>query len=207
VAWYDGRNDPANTEVDIFATRSVNCGLSFKKNVQVTKPSTEFNNSTISYSDESANNAGHNVNQYGDYLGLDARNAKAYVAWTDSRHFFPAFTTDPQKENIAFATVTFGPPAPENLKAIASNTRDTLTWTDNPKATDLVSYNVYRVSGGVYTKVGSLNVSGYSLTSTRTYNDPASSNTVAKARSYAVAGVDSLGDEGPYTPVVAAQYQ
>ncbi|HEV2854480.1 MAG TPA: sialidase family protein [Thermoanaerobaculia bacterium] len=205
VAWMDARNDPNNLAVDVFTTRSTNCGLSFKKNVQVTQPSDEFNNSTISSTNESAANPVHNINQYGDYIGLDTRNGKAYVAWTDSRHFFPSFQTEPQKENIGFAVVTFGPPATEDLQASASSTRNTLTWKDNPKATDIVAYNVYRVSGGVYTKIGTVNVSGYSLTSTRSYSDPVTSLTAAKSRSYAVASVDSLGDEGPYSKVVASK--
>jgi hypothetical protein len=203
VAWYDARNDPANTAVDIFTSRSVNCGAGFKKNVQVTKPSVEFNNSTISSSNESAANVNHNVNQYGDYIGIDARNGRAFIAWTDSRHYFPNFTTEAQKENIGFAVVTFGPPAPDPVSCAIASQRAQLTWKDNPKATDIVSYNVYRVSGGVYIKVGSLAVSGFSLTSTRTFKDTTTSLTTAKASLYAVAGVDSLGEEGPYSKPVA----
>jgi hypothetical protein len=193
LAWVDGRNDPANLSMDVFAARSVNCGKAFKRNVQVTQPSNEFNNSTISWSNESGANPLRNGNQFGDYMGVDARNGKAYVAWTDSRHFFPDFQTDPQRENIGFAVVTFGPPAPEQLVALADGQRATLRWTDNPKAADLTGYNVYRVSGGTYTRIGSLTVAGVAPGATRTFSDS------IRAASYAVAGVDSLGEEGPYS--------
>ncbi|HKI00787.1 MAG TPA: sialidase family protein [Thermoanaerobaculia bacterium] len=208
VAWLDARNDPGNASVDVFTSRSITCGQSFRKNVQVTKPSSEFNNSTISYSNESVANAAHNINQFGDYIGLDARNGEAYVAWTDSRHFFPAFQTEPQKENIAFAKMTFGPPSPsQSLQSEIVSQRVQISWRDSPEAADLTSYNVYRVSGGVYTKVGSLAVSGYSPTATRSFRDTTTPLSTARTSFYAVAGVDSLGEEGPYSSLVSAASQ
>lgn len=198
VGWIDARNDPNNRAIDVFASRSVNCGINYKKNVQVSKPSAEFNNSTISSSDESANNPAHNFNQYGDYIGVDARNAKAYVAWTDSRHYFPAFQADPQKENIGFATVTFGPPAPKNITVTISNSGVSVSWDYSPPA-DLSAFNVYRVANGVYTKLGSVPASSVTVTSasSRTYNDTTASSDGTYA--YVVAAVDSAGEEGPYS--------
>ncbi len=108
VAWHDARNDPNNRKVDFYAARSTNCGVSFEANVKVSQPSAEFNNSGISTTDENTtDNPNRNPNQYGEYMGLDAESGKAYVAWTDSRHFFPGSSTEPQKENVGFATVDF----------------------------------------------------------------------------------------------------
>lgn len=108
VAWHDTRNDAANQKVDFFLTRSTTCGLSLEPNIQVSRSSSEFNNSGITYSNEnSVGNVPGNPNQYGEYLGLDVVNDKPYVAWTDTRHFFPASTTETQKENVGFASVTF----------------------------------------------------------------------------------------------------
>lgn len=106
VGWHDTRNDPTARQVDYFLARSMNCGVSFQANIQVSQPSTEFNNSTISFSNENtpANPPG-NPNQYGEYLGLDAQCGKAYMAWTDTRHFFPGSPGAPQKENLGFVVV------------------------------------------------------------------------------------------------------
>ncbi|HEV2854481.1 MAG TPA: sialidase family protein [Thermoanaerobaculia bacterium] len=198
LAWADGREDPANLSMDVYASRSTNCGQKFKKNLKVTQPSNEFNNSTISWSNESDANPNRNGNQFGDYMGVDARNGKAYVAWTDSRHFFPNF--NPQRENIAFAVVTFGPPAPDDVDAESQEQTLKLTWKDHPKAADLAGYNVYRVSKGVYTRIAHVSISGKSLTAIRTFSDPVKS---PGAFSYAVAAVDHRGEEGPYSQVVS----
>jgi hypothetical protein len=108
VAWHDARNDTNNRKVEIFAARSTNCGVSFEANVKASQPSAEFNNSGISYTDENTtDNANRNPNQYGEYMGLDVKNGKAYVAWTDTRHFYPGSTTNAQKENVGFAVVDF----------------------------------------------------------------------------------------------------
>ncbi len=109
VGWHDARNDSGNDAVDYFLARSTNCGVSFEANVQASQPSSEFNNSGISFSDEnSADNPGYNPNQYGEYMGVDALGGKAYLAWCDTRHYFPSFTSEPQKENVGFAVVDFG---------------------------------------------------------------------------------------------------
>lgn len=201
LAWSDGRNDPANVSMDIFASRSTNCGKNFKKNVQVTQPSPEFNNSTISWSNESPANPLRNANQFGDYMGIDARNGKAYVAWTDSRHFYPSFQTDAQRENIAFAVVTFGPPAPENLTVTLGNGKPQLSWTYDPPA-DLAAFNVYRVSNGVYTRIATISASLVTSAagSSRSFTDGTASG---QPSSYVVAAVDTEGEEGPYSNPVS----
>ncbi len=108
VVWHDARNDPNNRKIDFFLARSVDCGVSFKTNVQVSKPSAEFNNSTISWSDlNTTDNPNANPNQFGDYMGLDVVDGTAYVAWTDSRHYFPddGAPSAIQVENVGFAKV------------------------------------------------------------------------------------------------------
>jgi len=108
AAWHDARNDAGNRKVDFYAARSTDCGLSFETNVKVSANSAEFNNSGISTSDEnSGNNTYYNPNQYGEYLGLDVEAGKAYIAWTDTRNYFPGSSSNPQAENVGFALVDF----------------------------------------------------------------------------------------------------
>jgi BNR repeat-like domain len=108
VAWRDARNHVLNDATDVFTARSTDCGVTFKANVQASQPSAEFNNSGISWSNHSTfTNPNAYPDQTGNYMGLDVRGGKAYLAWPDTRHFFPSFTTEPQKENIAFTVVDF----------------------------------------------------------------------------------------------------
>lgn len=108
VAWHDARNDAANHAIDYYVARSSNCGLSFETNVQASQPSSEFSNSGISTSNaNTADNANANPNQYGEYMGLDVHEGTAYLAWSDSRQFFPGDTGNSQKENVGFTAVTF----------------------------------------------------------------------------------------------------
>jgi hypothetical protein len=108
VAWHDARNYPGNHMIDFFTARSLDCGLTFEPNVQASQPSNEFNNNTISWTNfNSGDNSGVNPNQGGEYMGLDVHDGKAYLAWCDTRHYFPMFPSEPQKENIGFAVVTF----------------------------------------------------------------------------------------------------
>jgi len=160
VAWHDARNDANNRKVELFTARSTNCGVSFEANVKASQPSAEFNNSGISYTDEnSTDNPNRNPNQYGEYMGLDVKNGKAYMAWVDTRHFYPGSSTNAQKENLGFAVVDFGaacvpPAAPTGVTATAaSQTQINVSWTASAGAT---SYNVLRstTSGGPYALVG-----------------------------------------------------
>ena len=108
VAWHDARNDSGNDAVDFYTARSTDCGLSFQTNIQASAASSEFNNSSISYSDMfTSDNPNANPNQYGEYLGLDAQNCKAYLAWTDTRHYYPSFSSESQEENVGFSVVDF----------------------------------------------------------------------------------------------------
>jgi hypothetical protein len=109
VAWQDARDDPANREVEVYTATSKDCGLTFGSNLKLTTGlgagAAEFNNNATSFSNEnSSDNANFNPNQYGEYIGLDVQGSKAFVAWADTRHFFPGFTTESQKENIAVDT-------------------------------------------------------------------------------------------------------
>jgi subtilisin-like proprotein convertase family protein len=160
VAWHDARNDVNNRKVDYYVARSTNCGVSFEANVKASQNSAEFNNSGISYTDENTtDNANRNPNQYGEYFGLDVKSGKAYMAWLDSRHFYPGSATNAQKENVGFAVVDFGaactpPPAPTGVTATAASASQiNVAWTASAGAT---SYNILRstTSGGPYTQVG-----------------------------------------------------
>jgi len=109
AGWHDARNDANNRKVDYYVARSTNCGVSFEANVKASQASAEFNNSGISYTDENTtDNPNRNPNQYGEYLGLDVKNGKAYMAWVDTRHFYPGSPTNVQKENLGFAVIDFG---------------------------------------------------------------------------------------------------
>jgi hypothetical protein len=111
VAWHDTRNDVNNKKVDFFVSRSKDCGQTWEANTRVSANSSEFDNSGISYSDDATtDNPLAFSGQYGEYLGLDVRSGRAYVAWTDSRQFFPsaAGPHHDQRENVAFALVDFG---------------------------------------------------------------------------------------------------
>jgi hypothetical protein len=113
VAWQDARNHGANDGLDFFAARSTNCGAGFEANVQASQPSAEFNNAAISHSNHnSLANPNANANQTGEYMGLDVLAGKAYLAWSDTRHYFPAFPTETQRENLGFAIVDFSTTTP-----------------------------------------------------------------------------------------------
>lgn len=110
VGWHDTRHYSANSNrrMEAHVSRSINCGVSWEANIQVSQNSSEFNNNSIPYTDENTtDNPLRNPNQYGEYMGVDAHNRVAYLAWTDSRQFYPSFTSNTQKENVAFANVTF----------------------------------------------------------------------------------------------------
>lgn len=172
VVWHDARNDANNRKVDYYAARSINCGVSFEANVKASQPSAEFNNSGISYSDaNTTDNPNRNPNQYGEYMGLDVKNGKAYLAWVDTRHFYPGSSTNTQKENVGFAIVDFGtvactpPPVPTGVTATAAGqTQVNVSWTASAGAT---SYNILRAttSGGPYVQVGTSATTSFPNTS------------------------------------------
>ena len=131
VAWQDARNDAGNHQVDVYLARSIDCGASFEPNVQLTAPSAEFNNPGISWTNvNTADNVGANPNQFGEYMGLDVLDGTAYVAWMDSRHYYPASTSEAEKENIGFATVTFEAVVDPFIFADGFEDGDTSAWSD-----------------------------------------------------------------------------
>jgi hypothetical protein len=95
MSWNDTRNDPAHLSTDIFYARSVNGGLSFSKNVQVTTAPT---NETCCGADLG--------NQYGDYEGIAAMDGSIHPVWTDRRAAIAALD-----EEIFSATITAPQPA------------------------------------------------------------------------------------------------
>jgi hypothetical protein len=205
VAWHDARNDANNRRVEFFTSRSTTCGTTFEANVKASQPSAEFNNSGISYSAmNSTENPNYNPNQYGEYMGLDARGGKAYLAWSDTRHFFPSFTTETQQENLGFAVVDFGgvtppdttPPAvPTGLTASGAKKKVNLNWNDNTEP-DLAGYNVYRATapGGPFTKVNT------SLVTTSAYTN--TGLTSGTTYYFYVTAVDTTGNESAASAIV-----
>ncbi|HXU45105.1 MAG TPA: DNRLRE domain-containing protein [Thermoanaerobaculia bacterium] len=100
--WLDARNVASNKEVDLYFGTSGDCGASWS-NYKVTSASAEFNNSAVTTSDEnSTDNGNYNPNQYGEYIGLDVQDSRAFFAWTDTRHFYPGSASESEKENIGF---------------------------------------------------------------------------------------------------------
>jgi len=182
IAWHDTRNDPNNEEVDIYAARSSDCGASVEPNIQVTNPSAEFNNSSISWSNQnSATNTSYNPNQYGEYLGLDVLNNTAYVAWSDSRSFFPNFGSDPQQENVGFAKVdlTFTPPTATSMHV------------------DSISLSTQAAGKGLKTAVATVTI-------VDNLGNPVSSATVSGTFTGDVSGSDSAVTGGSGTATLTA---
>ncbi len=111
AAWLDGRRSTGNKKVDLYLGFSNDCGATWV-NRRLSNASQEFNNSAIGMSNQSTeDNANFNSNQFGDYIGLDVSGSRAYVAWSDTRHFFPGFSNESEEENIAFDTFALPKPA------------------------------------------------------------------------------------------------
>jgi hypothetical protein len=90
LSWNDTRNDPTHLSTDIFFAQSIDGGLSFGKNVQVTTAPT---NETCCGADLG--------NQYGDYEGIAAFDGSVHPVWTDRRAAVAALD-----EEVFTATVT-----------------------------------------------------------------------------------------------------
>jgi hypothetical protein len=216
VGWHDARNDSGNRRIDYYMSRSTDRGATWEANTKVSQASTEFpNNPSISYSDESSNNSGNNPNQYGEYLGVDAHNGTAWMAWTDTRKYFPSGTSNTDKEDLGFATITFGAagdttPPTTSITSPASGATVSGTITISANASDNVGVTSVEFYRGT-TLIGSDTTSpysaswdttgvangSYSLTS-RAY-DAAGNNTTSTAVSVTVNNVT-----GP--PALTATY-
>jgi Big-like domain-containing protein len=166
VGWHDARNDMANNrKIDYYMSRSTDGGVTWEANTKVSQLSAEFNNSGISYSDENTtDNSGYNPNQYGEYLGVDAFNGKAYMAWTDTRHYFPNNTSEVQKENLGFAVVTFSDTTPPTTSITQPTGGSTVSGTINVNADANDNISVTKVEFYVDgTLVGTDTTSPYSV--------------------------------------------
>ncbi len=71
IFWYDARNDPLNTKVQVFGTVSFDGGLSFVANQLISQG---FSDATLVA----------NGNQFGDYIGLTSFNDVWYPTWGDN---------------------------------------------------------------------------------------------------------------------------
>lgn len=106
VAWLDARSSNPNKLIKAYYARSTDGGASFEPNRALSKATADFANSaTITTNENSLDNVKADSNQYGDYIGVAAANRQVWVAWPDSRQFFPSSTTNPKKEDIASVRV------------------------------------------------------------------------------------------------------
>jgi hypothetical protein len=71
IVWYDARNDPNNTKVQLFGTVSFDGGLSVLANELISQG---FSDATLV----------NNPNQFGDYLGLSFYDGFFYPVWADN---------------------------------------------------------------------------------------------------------------------------
>lgn len=101
--------------------------------------------------------------------------------------------------NVTF-TLTSAPASPSGLKAVAGDTKVTLSWTANTE-TDLAGYNVYRsaFSGSGYTKV---NTGGLVSKATTSYIDTGLTN--GTTYYYVITAVNSSSLESSYSSQVSA---
>jgi hypothetical protein len=100
VAFYDQRDDPGGSLINLYLARSTNGGLSFEENIRV---------SSIGFDPLiQAGVLGSNANPVGigDYIALAAVQGKAHMMWTDTRN--------KQKQEIYYGQIAFdstpGPP-------------------------------------------------------------------------------------------------
>jgi hypothetical protein len=94
ICWYDARNSPANNSVEVFATVSLDGGLSVLPNVQVAK--------TLSSAIAAGDNGG---NDFGDFMEVAFVNGHFFPCWTDNSPTLPG-NTDRPNFDIATANVT-----------------------------------------------------------------------------------------------------
>jgi hypothetical protein len=98
LSWNDARNDPADTQTDVYFSSSTDGGRTFLTNQKVTTAPTD---------ESAANPAADQRDQYGDYEGIVAYGGIAHPIWTDGRFdgsTDPA-TGQPLGEEIFTATI------------------------------------------------------------------------------------------------------
>jgi hypothetical protein len=80
VIWYDTRSDPANHNIQVWATESADGGQHFSANFAVTNTAFDPNAGAFT--------AGNGTTSYylGDQIGVAAANGNAYAVWTDTRN-------------------------------------------------------------------------------------------------------------------------
>ena len=76
VIFYDRREDPNNSLIDVYYARSVDGGAGFEPNVRVTEVS-------------SNPDRGFGGRFIGDYIGIASHSSRVHVAWTDTRNALP----------------------------------------------------------------------------------------------------------------------
>jgi hypothetical protein len=76
VSWYDRRNDPQNTFLDLYSTSSVDFGRTWLPNLRVTEVS----------SDPTKSHHQSGAVFIGDYMDMASSDVAAHPVWVDTRH-------------------------------------------------------------------------------------------------------------------------
>lgn len=93
VAWYDTRNDPLGEETQVYTARSIDGGVSFEDNLNIAGKGDLFANDVTFSNENTGTNPLAAPGQYGDYMGIAAANRQIFALSTDSRSYFPGFTS------------------------------------------------------------------------------------------------------------------
>jgi hypothetical protein len=122
VAWYDCRNSPSNNRVELWATVSVDGGVTFLPEVKVSAGST------------SGVGMGSN-NELGDYIGLDFYNNVLYPTWADDSNSTGDNPNGTSNLDFYGATVTLVPATVPSVAITDSQFAGgtnilTLSWTN-----------------------------------------------------------------------------
>jgi hypothetical protein len=144
LSWYDCRNSPSNTKVEVFATVSQDGGASVQKNVQV----------AAGQSDATVNL--NNDNQYGDYMGLDFNHGAFFPCWVDNSSTLPG-NTDLPNFDIATAKVSVQPVPPPPAAPPIAKVFFPFRWVYDPR-TGLYSGDLTLENIGFGPLIGSVTI-------------------------------------------------